>query len=393
MGKSKSWEWAVGELTRLALVLLVIPGVATAQDPPKRVPTGQLELVARLPGDQPAGVAVSSTGRIFITFPRHDGEVAFTVGEVQSGSLRAYPNAEMNRGSLDRLSETLFSVQNVRVDAENHLWLLDSGFLKVGEPPVPGAPKLVEIDLATSRVIRTIVFPPDALVHTSALKDLRIDLARGPEGTIFITDNALESKAALIVVDLASGRVRRRLEGHPSMLPPADVRLIVGSNFLILAKDGKLQPFASGLNRIELSPDRNTLYYGAFTSRHLFSLDAAALVDPARSDADVARSIKDLGEVGTSSHLETDVQGRLYILDLEHDAILRRAVDGTITTLVADPRLMWPDTSAMAADGFLYVTSSQTDRRPQYNNGQDLRQRPFGLYRTPTGSSQLVLGK
>jgi hypothetical protein len=42
------------------------------QTPPAREPVGKLELVAAIMGDQPAGIAVSGQGRIFVAFPRHD---------------------------------------------------------------------------------------------------------------------------------------------------------------------------------------------------------------------------------------------------------------------------------------------------------------------------------
>jgi sugar lactone lactonase YvrE len=231
-------------------------------------------------------------------------------------------------------------------------------------------------------------------VHTSALKDLRVDLGRGDAGTIFITDNAPNAEEALIVVDFATRRVLRRLTGHVSMLPPPDAVMFAGSEpLMISAPNGKRRPFAAGLNRLAISPNGNELYYSAFTSRRLYSIDAKSLADPKLSDHDVARTIKDLGEAGISSHLETDMEGRIYISDLEHDAIIRRSPERNLDTVVADSRLMWPDTTAIASDGFIYVTSSQHDRRVQFHDGLDLRKRPFALYRAPTGSRPVMLGK
>jgi len=63
--------------------------------------------------------------------------------------------------------------------------MLDTGKLQFGRPPVAGAAKLVEMDLLTDRVIRTIVFAGEALVPTSALKDFRLDLRRGAAGVVY----------------------------------------------------------------------------------------------------------------------------------------------------------------------------------------------------------------
>ena len=61
---------------------------------------------------------------------------------------------------------------------------------------------------------------------------------------------------------------------------------------------------------------------------------------------------------GTGSDgLETDDAGNLYMTAYEHNAVLRRRPDGSYETLVHDPRLLWPDTMSVAADGYLYVTT------------------------------------
>ena len=58
----------------------------------------------------------------------------------------------------------------------------------------------------------------------------------------------------------------------------------------------------------------------------------------------------------------------------------RRLPDGTFETLVHDPRLLWPDTMSVA-DGYLYVTANQLHRQPTMHNGQDLREKPYQLFR------------
>jgi hypothetical protein len=154
---------------------------AMAQTPPAREPVGKLELVAAIMGDQPAGIAVSGQGRIFVAFPRHDGDVAYAVGEIKDGRIRPFPNLQVNRAG-GRALDALFSVQSLLVDTSDRLWMLDAGVTKVGEAPVPGGPKLVVVDLHTDHVVRTMPIPEDGLVLQSALKDFRIDFRRGRGG-------------------------------------------------------------------------------------------------------------------------------------------------------------------------------------------------------------------
>jgi hypothetical protein len=129
-------------------------------------------------GDQPAGIAVSGQGRIFVAFPRHDGDVAYAVGEIKDGQIRPFPNLQVNRAG-GRALDLLFSVQSLLVDTSDRLWMLDTGVTKVGEAPIPRGPKLVVVDLHTDHVVRTMPIPGDGIVLQSALKDFRIDFRRG----------------------------------------------------------------------------------------------------------------------------------------------------------------------------------------------------------------------
>ena len=54
--------------------------------------------------------------------------------------------------------------------------------------------------------------------------------------------------------------------------------------------------------------------------------------------------------------------------------------------MATDPRLIWPDTMAIGPDGYLYITTSQHDRRAEFHQGDDLRQKPYGLFKVFIGS-------
>ena len=93
--------------------------------------------------------------------------------------------------------------------------ILDTG-RPLFQPPQPGGPKLVGVDLASDRVVKTILFPPDVALPTSYLNDVRFDLRRGSEGTAFVTDSSDRGPNGIVVVDLAFGESWRRLHDHPS---------------------------------------------------------------------------------------------------------------------------------------------------------------------------------
>jgi hypothetical protein len=48
---------------------------------------------------------------------------------------------------------------------------------------------------------------------------------------------------------------------------------------------------------------------------------------------------------------------------------------------VRDPRVLWPDTLAVANDGYLYVIANQLHRQADYHEGKDLREEPYNLFR------------
>ena len=181
------------------------------------------ELVQALWPEMPSGVAVTPGGRIFLSFPRWLDRRAFTVAELVDGELVPFPDAISNYIDVRDAARRLFSVQSVVAQGDATLWVLDSGRPHY-VPALPGAAKLLEIDLATRRIGRTYEIPLGAARLRTYLNDVRFDFRRGAAGTAYITDSGtLLSRCGLIVVDLATGRKIRRLDGHPSVQPRLDV--------------------------------------------------------------------------------------------------------------------------------------------------------------------------
>ena len=346
---------------------------------------GRLEVVHQFTGAMPTGVTVSHGGRVFVCYPKWGDDVGFTVGELRDGQEVAYPSQELNDNRSDADADRLVSVQSVVVDPADRLWILDTGS-PMFRPTEHGGPKLVCVDLATDEVVRTILFPADVALPTTYLNDVRFDLRRGDEGTAFITDSADQGPNGIIVVDLASGESWRRLHEHPSTkaATPPDLRMVVeGVQFLERSPDGETSPVTMGADGIAIAADGSRLYYCPLAGRRWYSAWVDALADRGQDDDAVAATVRDEGDKGcVSDGLETDDQGRLYVTDGEHDAIHRRLPDGSWETVVHDPRLLWPDTMSVAADGFLYVTANQLYRQDKYRGGEDQRRKPYVLFRT-----------
>jgi sugar lactone lactonase YvrE len=326
------------------------------------------EVVAELSDPMPTGVAVSPGRRMFVSFPRWGDDVPYTVAELVDGAPMPYPDAAVNRLDPAHAAETLVSVQSVVVDPAGHLWLLDSGSIAFA-PHLPGAPKLVEIDLERDEIVRIV--PVTARMSTTYLNDVRFDLSRGGAGYAYVTDS--RPAGALIVVDLATGRSWPRLRGHRSTSAEPGYRAIV---------EGRVRDtFAAGADGIALSADGSQLYYCALASRRLYSVSTDLLIDEDATDDDVAASIVDLGDKGASDGMESDSAGSLYVTSYEHRAVFRLIPGGRWETVMHGPELLWPDTLALADDGYLYVSANQLPRMPRYTGGADERVPPYHILR------------
>jgi sugar lactone lactonase YvrE len=368
----------------------LVPAASAASLPSERT-IGRIEPVFEFRRAMPTGVTLASDGRIFINFPRWGDDVPFTVGEIREGKLVAYPDAAINKPDALRPGETLISVQSVVVDAANRLWILDTAAPAFAEPLLGGA-KLVAVDLATNKVVKTLVLPASAVLRSTYLNDVRFDLRQGKAGVAYITDSSITGPGGIIVVDLDSGEAFRRLSGHPSTsADPVFVPVVEGETMAIRRADKPPGPFRVASDGIALSADGRTLYYCPLSSRHLFSIPTALLRDRSVSEGAAAQAVVDLGEKGASDGLEADDKGRVYAGDYEHDSIRQRGTDGEWRTIAHDPRILWPDTLAVATNGYLYFTANQLHRQAPFHGGKDLREKPYTLFRIKIDSGPVLL--
>jgi sugar lactone lactonase YvrE len=350
----------------------------------------RLEVVHEFGGPIPTGVTVSRTGRVFVCHPRWEDPVAFTVGELRGGVEVPFPSPEANDPTDP---DRLFSVQSVVVDAADRLWALDTGSVNMG--PIRGQewPKLVAIDLGTNEVVRTIRFPPDVVLPTTYLNDVRFDLRRGAEGTAFITDSSAEGPNAILVVDLASGRSWRKLHDRSAVKADKTFVATLEGEPVLMREPGKLPRAALvGADGISLEATGARLWFCPLASRSLYSVSLDALADESLPDREVERTLQKEKRKFASDGLEADAQGNLYLTDWEHNAVVVRRPDGRYETIAEDRRMWWPDTLCLADDGYLYFTANQLHRLPKFHDGWDLRRPPMYLFRVKTSGKRLLLG-
>jgi sugar lactone lactonase YvrE len=323
---------------------------------------------------QVTGVTVSERGRLFVNFPRWTEDTAVSVAEVlPNGALRPYPDGEWNAWRNKSKDETpprnhWVSVQSVVADGRGSLWVLDPA-APANEKIVTNGPKLVRIDLATNRVTRVFAFGEDVAPQGSYLNDVRFSQDRR---FAFITDSG--ARGAIVVLDLASGRARRVLDGNPTTQYVRGATARVNGQPLYRLDGRKVQFSADG---IELSRDGRFLYWQALTSNTLYRISTQVLETQGFNGQDVSGFVQNYGTNGMSDGLWI-ARGTnfLYISGFDDNAIrvrdLAQGPSAMPRIVVRDPRLRWPDTFTQGPNGTIYVTTSRIQDSAWFNKNAPL---------------------
>ena len=344
--------FCVASMLNLAGCTTPTPEQSSRPAPREAMAWGENQLmieVARFAADRPAGLAVSSGGRVFVTFPWEADQPGAAVGEVLgTGEPRPYPNATWNQWdgrpgpSALRAIVSAQALTITRDEAGEFLWILDSGNPRKAGVIVAG-PKLFKIDLADDSIANVYYFDHQRdFAADSELSDVRVDPVRR---VAYLSDAA---HGGIYVVDLKRRTTRA-------------VSIQSGKSA------GGTQPAKStatsrvGVAGLELSADREHLYYHARHGRTLYRVPTAALVEPQLGEDQRAAAVQLLGSTGSAMDgmILDAASGDLYLTALDHRAIfVRRAAHGRIERLVADDRLQRPDSIALGQDGYLYLTTA-----------------------------------
>jgi sugar lactone lactonase YvrE len=366
-------------LARCLLAFLCAAPLLSAAAQDLKIP---LEEVAQLGHYQPIGLGVSHKGRIFMTFPKkkNDKNYSYDYGlvELVNGKRLPYPNAQWNQWDSTQAATRFVNVQAAVVDADDNLWVLDPSNPDDQAPVIAGI-KLLKINLTSNKVERIYRFE-DLPRERTGLNDVRIDTKRQ---LAYLSDPVL---AAIVVLDLRTGKSRLVLQGHKSTTTePGYVLRLDGKE----VKDKTGKPFSSNVNGIALTHDFKYFYYRAINQTKLYRLATEYLANPDLPPAELAKHVEEVGETGISHGMLADEAGNIYLSDSPNYAIRRVTPAGRFETLVHDSRLSWPDTFALGPDGYLYLTATKINRAPKWNGGESKVDYPFRLYRLklPANSS------
>lgn len=329
-----------------------------------------LELVFSDNTYQFTGLTKEDGGRLFVNYPKwspiHKYDVVQATGDT---SYTPYPNADMNNWKPGEPGQNKWvCVQSVYLDKTGTLWVLDPAAPMMKTIQGNGA-KLVRMNKANNTVDRTYSLM-SVLPDTAYANDVRVDTERQ---FAYIT----ESKGGgIIVVDLNTGLMRRLLSTHYSTKSDPTFTFVIDGRELM--KEGK--PVKINSDGIALTPDFQYLYYKPLTDDKLYRIKTEFLRNWIMTDQEMGAKVEDLGHFTTTDGMIFDNQSNLYLGDLQNYRLVRIDPNQKMTILIQDNKLIWPDSYSIS-DGYLYLTCSQINKQPEYNNGANLRTTPYSIFR------------
>jgi sugar lactone lactonase YvrE len=335
--------------------------------------TGNVQLEQVFSDDtyQLTGVAVSKDGRVFSCYPLWPGPHKWGLVEIVGpDASRPYPDEQWNSWKEGEDGKNKWvCVQAVYVDDENYLWVVDPACPYM-EQVYDKSFKLVKFNLATDSIEKVYRFD-GMLSNKSYINDVRVDTVRK---IAYLTNS---NEGGIVVVNLQTGTIRELLRNHFSVKHDPSFKLIIdGKEFKKKGKPVHLQS-----DGIALTPDGEWLYYKPLTDNKLYRIRTELLRDEELEENKLEAGVEDLGRFAVTDGMIFDKNGNLYQGDYQNYKMIQITPAHQKEDIVADERLIWPDSYSISEDDYLYISCSQINKQPDYNEGENKRTTAYAIYR------------
>ncbi|MFT5807667.1 MAG: sugar lactone lactonase YvrE [Moritella dasanensis] len=328
---------------------------------------GQLETVSQLPV-RPGNVTVTNDGRIFATVHPFGSTRGLQLIEVINDTYKPWPSYAFQSTPNAFSAECIDTPLGITQDNQGHVWTVDMG-LNYGKT------RLWSFNIKDGSLDRVITLPADVAPKGSFIQDLVVD---GEASWAYVADTQSKN-SALLAVRLSDGETYR-FNGHPSLEREVNAHMIIdGQEFV---------PDGLGVNPITLSNDGKSLYYGAMSGTHWYSVSTAAL--QTGNKAKIVESIKLVGRKPVSDGAAIDIHGNNYFTNLNENGIDTLTTSGELLPLVRNKLLDWPDSVQFGADGWLYISVNQLHKTKNITGKEDVGKAPYRIMRVWIGHTQGV---
>ncbi|MGL4579830.1 MAG: L-dopachrome tautomerase-related protein [Shewanella xiamenensis] len=326
------------------------------------------------------GISFTSSDRLIFSYhPFYQPKVK--VGELLAdGKVKPFPNSDWQQchdpqGKPKDPNTCLNWVLGLRTDDRDRVWLLDSG---QAEPRIE--PKLVAWDTRKNQLDRIIPLPFPVSIPESQHNDFVIS---NRHQAIVIADEGIATgpvgdKAALVVVDLTTGKSRRVLQGDTSVMPDLKRPLIIDSTS---ANPKRIDVFV-GADGIALDNAQHWLYFAPMNKDKVYRVAMADLLNPDLSPKALSAKVEEYADKPNNGGLSIDSADNLYLTDVGERAIgIIPATGRQYQTYVHDERMVWPDGVSYGKEGYLYTGAAQLPLSAALNNGKAENRPPYYIFR------------
>ncbi len=315
---------------------------------------------------EPVGnVAVNRDGRIFFTVHPESRPTGNKLLEYVRGAAVPYPSGSAQGELFD-------TVLGVAVDRYNRLWTIDHGNHGMRTA------RIIAIDLNTDTVIREQSLSPDIAPAGSFLQDLQVS-ADG--NTVVIADASFWRKSpAIIVYDVETGEARRVLESHESV---SAEKYLIRNGDRVMKFLGGVAALRGGVDGIALGP--KWLYYGALSGSGLYRVQLKDLRNDQLPPGQLANRVERYSDKPLSDGMSIDLEGNVYITDVEHSSVFVVGADRELRTLIQSRNVRWADALSFGPDGYLYLADSALSELILQSREHIEAQGPYRIFRFKPG--------
>ena len=268
-------------------------------------------------------------------------------------TFQPFPNADWNtpkKGS----DQYLDNVLGLRSDENGIVWIIDMGFRTKITPKLVGwntrTDKLERIYYMPEPITRSGSQPQDIVIDQKNRKFYVADEDIGPGGD--------GSHAAIIIIDMDTGRARRVLDGDKSTVPENVPITVDGKDLTVPGKDGKPTIIKVGCDGITMDVQSEWVYFAPLSAK-----------------------VERYSDKPNNGGLSIDYAGNLYLTAVETRSVGVVGADRKYRTYLSDPEMVWPDGITASPDGYMYVSASQISAAAMFHGGKAENKTPYLIYR------------
>jgi len=295
----------------------------------------------------PANIAVSKSGRIFMSTHLAYSPPHKIVELLDDGSYTPYPKTDF--------FPPLNGVLGAIVDKHDIFWFIDTIWGKDGMGRVIGWDTKKEELYKIFYIARPIV--NDAYI----LNDMAVD--RDNEA-IYITETADSTTSALLVLNLKTGLVRRVLNGSFATIPEDESIIIDGQTLTMQGKEARV-----GVNPITIDVNNKWVYFSPMSGKTLYRVKTEDLNNQKLTDKALTDRVESYAKKPMGDGITIDANNNIYVSDLMNNAIGVITPDRKYKILHQDNTLLnWVEGFSTAGKAGIYATANQLHKSPAFNN-------------------------